>query len=136
MTGDSEQDVFARNGTTRDAVQRLVDGFFSEGGLAVADLPDGDFRSLLYGLSRVFSSRIMNCVDASGRYDREWGRLSGLLKEACRRLGYAVEDDLWDALSKSLAKALNEVGGEAGSKAGSEAGSKAGSVTGGGEDGS
>lgn len=93
--------------SNKEAIKKLIDRFFDEDGLSVERLSDDDFKSLLFGLSRVYSSRIMNCVDATGRYDREWGRISSLLKEACRRLGGEAEDDVWDIIGNAIAKAFS-----------------------------
>lgn len=103
-----EKSNMENSASNKEAIKKLIDRFFDEEGLSVERLSDDDFKSLLFGLSRVYRSRIMNCVDATGRYDREWGRLSGLLKEASRRLGYAVGDDLWDILGNAIAKAFSQ----------------------------
>lgn len=100
-------DTFTRNGTDKETITKLIDSFFNEEGFAVEKLPDDDFKGLLYGLSRVFSARVMNCADASGRYDREWRRLSCLLKEAFRKLGGIVEEDkIWNMIAEAIGKAL------------------------------
>ena len=95
-------------GNGNEEIGKLIDRFFNEDGFSVERLPDDDFKSLLCGLSRVYSSRIMNCVDASGRYDREWGRISSLLKEACRRLGGEPKYDAWDIIGNAIAKAFSQ----------------------------
>lgn len=100
-------DTFIRNGTDKETIAKLIDSFFNEEGFAVEKLPDDDFKGLLYGLSRVFSARVMNCVDALGRYDREWSRLSCLLKEAFRKLGGIVEEDkIWNMIAEAIGKTL------------------------------
>lgn len=96
------------NGASNEAVEKLIDRFFDKDAFSVERLSDDDFKSLLCGLSRVYRSRIMNCVDATGRYDREWGRISSLLKEAYRRLGGEAEDDVWDIIGNAIAKAFSQ----------------------------
>ncbi len=53
-------------------------------GLAVDELTEEQFDGFLDALARMFSARIMNCVDASGRKDREWGTLSGVFRRVIR----------------------------------------------------
>ena len=55
--------------------QRLL-GLFCDGKLVVNELTDGDFVGLLDALRRMFNARVWNCVDASGKWDREWLTLS------------------------------------------------------------
>ena len=58
--------------------QRLL-GEFCDGKLVVNELTDGDFVGLLDALRRMFNARVWNCVDASGKWDREWLTLSAVL---------------------------------------------------------
>ena len=103
-----EKSNMENSASNKEAIKKLIDRFFNEDAFSVVSLSDDDFKSLLFGLSRVFSARIMNCVDATGRYDREWGRISSLLKEACRRLGGEAEDDVWDIIGNAIAKAFSQ----------------------------
>lgn len=41
-----------------------------------AQLTAEEFVGLLDGLRRMYFARIFNCVDASGKWDTEWGALS------------------------------------------------------------
>ena len=50
--------------------------------LSVHDLSDGQFITLLGGLSRVFNARIFNCVDATGKKDNEWNALAEVFLRA------------------------------------------------------
>ena len=44
----------------------------------VSDLTDDQVIALVGGLDRLFTARVFNCVDASGKKDGEWLTLSAL----------------------------------------------------------
>lgn len=74
---------------TDEEKQRLL-GLFCDGKLDVNGLTDGDFVGLLDALRRMFNARVWNCVDASGKWDREWLTLSDVLYRVLNML--KVED--------------------------------------------
>lgn len=48
----------------------------------VFQLTEDEFSSVLKVLVRVFFARVMNCVDATGRKDKEWLALSDIFQRA------------------------------------------------------
>ncbi len=70
---------------TDEEKQRLL-GEFCDGKLCVEGLTDGDFVGLLDALRRMFSARVWNCVDASGKWDREWLTLSAVFSRVLNML--------------------------------------------------
>lgn len=65
--------------------QRLLDEF-CDGRLYVKGLTDGDFVGLLDALRRMFNARVWNCVDASGKWDKEWFALSAVFTRVLNML--------------------------------------------------
>ena len=63
------------------ALQELIDGVL-DGKTSVSGLSDEEFMSLMGGLSRMYVARVMNCVDASARWDKEWFALSSIFNRA------------------------------------------------------
>ena len=59
------------------ALQELIDSVL-DGRTSVSGLSDGKFVSLMGGLKRMYAARVMNCVDASARWDKEWLALSSI----------------------------------------------------------
>lgn len=55
-------------------------------GLDADELTSEQFLGLLDALSRMYCARIWNCVDATMRYDREWGTLSSVFRRVIREL--------------------------------------------------
>ena len=39
-------------------------------------MTEEEFIGLIDGLRRMYNARIWNCVDASGKWDTEWGAIS------------------------------------------------------------
>ena len=74
---------------TDEEKQRLLEAF-CDGKLVVNELTDGDFVGLLDALRRMFNARVWNCVDASGKWDREWLTLSAVFSRVLNML--KVED--------------------------------------------
>ena len=70
---------------TDEEKQRLLD-LFCDGKLVVNELTDGDFVGLIDALRRMFNARVWNCVDASGKWDREWLTLSGVFSRVLNML--------------------------------------------------
>ena len=62
-------------------LQNLIDKVL-HAELSVQDLSDGQFVALLGGLNRVFNARIFNCVDATGKKDKEWNALAEVFSRA------------------------------------------------------
>ena len=62
-------------------LQKLIEGLFA-GSVKIDDLADDEFALVLMGLSRVYLARVLNCVDASGKKDREWLMLSDVFTRA------------------------------------------------------
>lgn len=59
--------------------QKMLD-IFCAGKMDVDNLPTSDLIELLDALSRMFNARVLNCVDASAKWDREWLTLSSVLR--------------------------------------------------------
>lgn len=76
----------------RERMEKLMNGFFDDPAFDVNGLSDEDFKLLLSVLTRVFFCRVWNCVDASGKNDREWSRTSDVMDRAFRMLGGKVEE--------------------------------------------
>lgn len=64
----------------------LAEAFFQDPGFSVDRLSDGEFARLLACLWRAYGSRVFNCVDPTGRHDREWSRLAGVFFRAAKAL--------------------------------------------------
>jgi len=60
-------------------LQQLVHDF-CEGKVNVFEMPDDKLRELADGLSRMYQARVFNCVDGTGKSDKEWLGLADLLK--------------------------------------------------------
>lgn len=58
-------------------LQELINNVLG-GQTSVADLTDAQFACLMGGLKRMYVARVMNCVDASAKWDKEWMALSGI----------------------------------------------------------
>lgn len=59
--------------------QELIGNVLS-GKVPVAQLGESDFYELLDGLKRMYFARVLNCVDASARWDAEWCALSAIFE--------------------------------------------------------
>lgn len=70
---------------TDEGKQAMLDEM-CEKGLNVEELTAEQFLGLLDALSRMYNARIWNCVDASMKYDREWGTLSKIFRRVIREL--------------------------------------------------
>jgi len=66
--------------------QELIDNVLS-GKMAISKLSDCDFYELLDGLKRMYFARVLNCVDASARWDAEWCALSDIFQRICESRG-------------------------------------------------
>lgn len=66
--------------------QELIDNVLS-GKVPVANLGQSDFYELLDGLKRMYFARVLNCVDASARWDAEWCVLSDIFQRICESRG-------------------------------------------------
>ena len=53
------------------------------GELCIQSLSENEFYGLLNGLMRMYSARIWNCCDASGKMDHEWSTLSDIFRRLC-----------------------------------------------------
>ena len=62
--------------------QELIDNVLS-GKMAISKLSDCDFYELLDGLKRMYFARVLNCVDASAKWDTEWCVLSDIFQRIC-----------------------------------------------------
>jgi len=69
-----------------DAEKQSMLDEMCEKGLDVEELTAEQFLGLLDALSRMYNARIWNCVDATMKYDREWGTLSKLFRRVIREL--------------------------------------------------
>ena len=94
----------------------------------VSELTTAEFIALVEALERVYCARVMNCVDGTGKSDKEWIALSNIFKRIatprrnCDRFnsGDSRKDaaDAWDAydawgdcfLKKNECVPLNEWG--------------------------
>ncbi len=63
--------------------QNMLD-MMVEKGLDVDGLTEEQFDALLDALARMFDARIMNCVDATMKKDREWRTLSNVFLRVIR----------------------------------------------------
>ena len=63
------------------------------GELCIQALSENEFYELLSGLKRMYSARVWNCCDASGRMDHEWSSLSDIFQRVCeeRERGVTAE---------------------------------------------
>ena len=50
------------------------------GEVAVSELTDAEFNELIGDLKCVYCARVMNCVDGTGKSDKEWIALSNIFK--------------------------------------------------------
>ena len=50
------------------------------GEIAVSALTNAEFIELIKALERVYCARVMNCVDGTGKSDKEWIALSNIFK--------------------------------------------------------
>ena len=57
------------------------------GELCIQALGENEFYELLSGLKRMYSARVWNCCDASGRMDHEWSSLSDIFQRVCEGRG-------------------------------------------------
>ena len=62
--------------------QELIDNVLS-GKIPVKELSENCFHELLDGLKRMYFARVMNCVDASAKWDKEWIVLSDIFQRIC-----------------------------------------------------
>lgn len=60
----------------------LVDNVLS-GKVRISELSESCFHDLLDGLKRMYFSRVMNCIDASAKWDQEWLVLSDIFQRIC-----------------------------------------------------
>lgn len=74
------------NNQDQKKAKKLVDRFFDDASFDVDALSYDDFKGLLSGLSRVFVARCMNCVDPSGKKDKEWRHLSAIMSRTLKTL--------------------------------------------------
>ena len=58
--------------------QALLDKMCAEGIQDIPTMPEDTFIGLIDALRRMYASRILNCCDASGKNDKEWGTLSAI----------------------------------------------------------
>lgn len=61
------------------------------GVLCIQALSENEFYGLLSGLKRMYSARVWNCCDASGRMDYEWSALSDIFQRVCEERGVMAE---------------------------------------------
>ena len=61
------------------------------GELCIQALSENEFYELLSGLKRMYSARVWNCCDASGRMDHEWCALSDIFQRVCEERGVTAE---------------------------------------------
>jgi len=69
-----------------DAEKQSMLDEMCEKGLDVEELTAEQFLGLLDALSRMYNARIWNCVDATMKYDREWGTLAKVFRRVIREL--------------------------------------------------
>ena len=50
------------------------------GEVAVSELTDAEFNELIGDLKCMYCARVMNCVDGTGKSDKEWIALSNIFK--------------------------------------------------------
>ena len=60
----------------------LVNNVLS-GKVRISELSENCFHDLLDGLKRMYFSRVMNCIDASVKWDQEWLVLSDIFQRIC-----------------------------------------------------
>ncbi|MBO7687247.1 MAG: hypothetical protein J6V72_12725 [Kiritimatiellae bacterium] len=58
-----------------DEKQALISSVI-HGQRRAGELTEEEFIGLIDGLRRMYNARIWNCVDASGKWDTEWGAIS------------------------------------------------------------
>ncbi len=64
--------------------QEMIDNVLS-GKIPVRELSENSFHELLDGLKRMYFARVMNCADASAKWDTEWCALSDIFQRICGR---------------------------------------------------
>ena len=62
--------------------QEMIDNVLS-GKKPVKELSENCFRELIDGLKRMYFARVINCVDASAKWDTEWIGLSEIFQRIC-----------------------------------------------------
>ena len=62
--------------------QELIDNVLT-GKIPIRELSENCFHELLDGLKRMYFARVMNCVDASAKWDQEWLVLSDIFQRIC-----------------------------------------------------
>ncbi len=67
---------------TDEEKQELIGNVLS-GNVVVALLSESCFCELLDGLKRMYAARVLNCVDASTKWDMEWCALSAIFERIC-----------------------------------------------------
>ena len=67
---------------TKGEKQELIDNVLT-GKIPIRELSENCFHELLDGLKRMYFARVMNCVDASARWDQEWLVLSDIFQRIC-----------------------------------------------------
>ena len=70
-----------------DEKQKMLDQMVS-GELEVQSLDKAHFLGLLDALARMFTARVFNCCDASGKKDKEWLTLSEVFVRVMKELAY------------------------------------------------
>ena len=62
--------------------QKLIDNVLTRK-IPIRELSENCFHELLDGLKRIYFARVMNCVDASAKWDQEWLVLSDIFQRIC-----------------------------------------------------
>ena len=86
---DSTVDIAAGNQSPSIDYETLLQDIWS-GTVSIDSLDRDTFKQLLQTLQQVFCARVLNCVDGTGRYDKEWLALSGIFARVLKQM--AAED--------------------------------------------
>lgn len=79
----------------------------------IAKMSRDDFVELLKCLGRMYFARVMNCVDGTGRYDKEWTALSSIFNRMAESITEKPSGDcakLREALDESR-RIASDLGG-------------------------
>ena len=86
---DSAVDIAEGNKSPIINHETLLEDIWS-GTVSIDSLDRDTFKQLLQTLQQVFFVRVLNCIDGTGRYDKEWMALSGIFARVLKQM--AAED--------------------------------------------
>lgn len=76
------QEMYVTDQEKQGMINKMV-----AGELCIQKLSEDEFYGLLAGLMRMYSARVWNCCDASGKMDHEWSSLSDIFQRLCEERG-------------------------------------------------